>query len=338
MTLRVEAAAAGGSRTRRVLLWTLGWLVLTALVIVSLRTVNWSAVWQQLRTVSAPWLVVAAAFNFGILVCWALLWRVFVPVQTPVRFGRMFSINALTASIMNTTPLLVGHASGAAMLVRRAGLAPSAAVGVLALDQLYEGLAKVSLFVLAALLLPLPDWMRRSVIGVAIAVGVLLALLLVSAHRHREGVVHEAGPHVPGKLRAFLAGFARDLEALRSWRRAGLALVFAIAMKASEGAAIVAVQHAFGVVLPLRTAPLVLAAVILATMIPLSPGNLGPYEAATVLAYRWLGLPTAEALGIALVQHLMYLLPILGTGYAKLTWDILRGQRPTSPRASSYSS
>ena len=58
-----------------------------------------------------------------------------------------------------------------------------------------------------------------------------------------------------------------------------------------------------------------LAAVILGSMVPVSPGNLGTYEASVFLAYRYLGVAPEQALSLALVQHLCFMLPSVGVGY-----------------------
>lgn len=316
-----------GGRWKRRVGWVVAWLVLTGLVILSLHTVDWGRVWAELRHIRVPWLLLALAGNVLIIICWTALWTVFVPDEAHVSFRTMFGINSIASAVMNTTPLLVGHASGVAMLVRRAGLTSTSALGVIALDQLAEGIVKVLTFLLAALLLPLPDWMRHGVIGVAIAVGVMLAILLVFAHTHKP---IEAEADVPAVLEwqgttwrrrawRFTQRWARDLEALRDWRKAGMSLLFAIAMKGSEALGIYAVQRALGVHLPITTLPVVLAAVMLATMIPLSPGNLGPYEAATLFAYRFLGLPTEQALSLALIQHIAFLVPMLAVGYTMMS-------------------
>jgi uncharacterized membrane protein YbhN (UPF0104 family) len=55
--------------------------------------------------------------------------------------------------------------------------------------------------------------------------------------------------------------------------------------------------------------------VSLATMVPLAPANLGLYEAAVFAAYRFLGLDSEPALGLALCQHACFLLAMIGPGY-----------------------
>jgi hypothetical protein len=166
---------------------------------------------------------------------------------------------------------------------------------VLALDQLGEGIMKVALFLLVAAVVPLPTWMRAGVTTASVAVAAWFIALVIASR------------------------WAHELALLKSWRRAGRALACVAAMKVVELLAIVAVQHAFGVDVPLGRSLLVLAALVLATMLPVTPGNLGTYEASVFLAYRYLGVSPELALGLAVAQHVCFLLPSVGVGYAFLS-------------------
>jgi uncharacterized membrane protein YbhN (UPF0104 family) len=86
-------------------------------------------------------------------------------------------------------------------------------------------------------------------------------------------------------------------------------------MKAAEFGGILAVQQALGLNLPVGTALLVLASVNFATIVSVSPGNLGVFEAASFAAYRLTGVSPEHALTLSLVQHVCYLIPMLGVGY-----------------------
>jgi uncharacterized membrane protein YbhN (UPF0104 family) len=50
-------------------------------------------------------------------------------------------------------------------------------------------------------------------------------------------------------------------------------------------------------------------------MIPIAPGNLGTFEASAFVAYRYLGLPADQALSLAIVQHVCFMVPSVGIGY-----------------------
>jgi uncharacterized membrane protein YbhN (UPF0104 family) len=89
-------------------------------------------------------------------------------------------------------------------------------------------------------------------------------------------------------------------------------------MKAAGWVGIYAVQRSLGVHLPLAQTALVLAAVTFATMVSVAPGNLGFFELGAVASYQLLGIPAAQAAALALLAHVAFLLPILGTGYGTL--------------------
>jgi uncharacterized membrane protein YbhN (UPF0104 family) len=68
----------------------------------------------------------------------------------------------------------------------------------------------------------------------------------------------------------------------------------------------VCVYRAFGLAVPVSAAVVVLAALNLATLLPVVPGNVGVFEAAVVLALTRFGVTPEQALGVAVVQHLCY--------------------------------
>ncbi|MDB4877424.1 MAG: Lysylphosphatidylglycerol synthetase/glycosyltransferase AglD [Gemmatimonadetes bacterium] len=268
----------------------------TVAIIVAARRLDWPRAIQLLATARPAWLLVAVLSNTIILICWALFWRALRPRgEGPVSYGRMFEIVSASSSLMNTVPFGGGHASSVVLLATHGNITQRGAVSVFALDQLGEGVTKVSLFLLVGFLVPLPTWMRAGTISAALAVGILFIVLMVASR------------------------WASELAILKSWRRSATALVSVVGMKLFQALAIAAVQHAFGVDLSAGATMLVFAAVILGTMVPLAPGNLGTYEASAFLAYRYLGIAPEQALSLAIMQHACFMLPSVGIGYVFLS-------------------
>jgi uncharacterized membrane protein YbhN (UPF0104 family) len=281
-----------GSMRHR-LAWLGAWLLATVLLVACARTIDWTRTGEVVSAARPGWLGVAVLANGTILLCWAAFWRALIPAgDASVGYRRMFEIVATASSLMNTVPFGGGHASSIVLLMRRGGTTQRGALSVLALDQLGEGVTKVCLFVLVAILLPLPAWMRAGVTTAALGVAAWFVTLIVASR------------------------WARELEILKDCRRSAGALACVIAMKGVEALALAAVQHAFGVQISAGGTLLVLAALILGTMLPVAPGNLGTYEASVFLAYRYLGISPEQALTLAVVEHLCFLLPSVGVGYA----------------------
>ena len=93
-----------------------------------------------------------------------------LPTPKVEAFSAMLRVVVTTSGVLNTTPLLVGEATGIVLLVALTGLDRTAAVSVLAMDQLLVGVAKLVVLATAALLAPLPDWMARAALGLIVLV------------------------------------------------------------------------------------------------------------------------------------------------------------------------
>lgn len=317
-----------GSPQLRVLARAVSVLVLGALLVVAIRRFDFAQVLATLTSARPAWLVLAILWYVAILPLWALQWCVLAPPDGRPLFARMLGVVAMTSSVLNSTAIFVGEAAAVVFLVTSAGLARAAALSVLAMDQLVLGIAKVSLLVLATWLLVLPLWMERGMRALALLVVLLLVGLLAIAWGDRT--VTRVAHHLPERAGHALRAMAGALAPLRSPWRGGSALVLALLKKLAEILAIVCIQRAFGVELPVSSAVLVLAALNLSTLIPVVPGNVGVYEAVTVLAYGYMGVDAERALGMALVQHACYFVALALPGYGWLA----RGVRSRSAAAS----
>jgi hypothetical protein len=226
----------------------------------------------------------------------------------------MLGVVARTSTVLNTTPLLVGEAAGVYFLVTEAGFARAAALSVLAMDQLLVGLAKIVVIGVAAATAALPEWMERGALALLGGVGALLFGLVVVASRS-DHLARLASRLLPARGARLLVSVGEALAPLRSVGRGGGALALALAKKLVEVGAIMCVARAFGVEVSAANAVLVLAALNLATLLPIVPGNVGVYEAAVVLAYTQVGVGAERALGIAVVQHACYFAAVALPGY-----------------------
>jgi len=316
---------------RQSLRWplALGWVGLTIVLILTVPDLPWQRAVDHAKRVQAGWLAAAVLANLLILPLWAAEWRLLVPGAFRVGYARMFEVVSVTAAVLNSVPFFAGEASGVALLIGRAGLSRGAAFSVLAMDQLLVGLAKLALIAATALYVPLPGWIRGGILSLVGAVFALLAILLLLAHRwtHLRDQLLGRRSRIR-ELAARVMTWGAHFDALREPSRAWRLTALALAKKSAELLGVLAVQMAFGVEPTLAGALLVLAALSITTLLPVAPANLGVYEATVFAAYRFLGIPAESALGIAIVQHLCFLLPALATGYVLLTVRQLRPRPP----------
>jgi glycosyltransferase 2 family protein len=303
-----------------------GWLAATALLVYFANKTDRAQLALAMSIVNWGWITTAIAANALILVSWAGLWWWVSPDAERPRYSAMFSINAMASALMNTMPFLGGHAAAVVLMVKRGGLSRPSALSVMALDQLGEGLAKVTIFMVVALAAPIPGWMRVGIGTVSGGVAALLLALVIAAHAHARIKPPETDGGrltVLARGRLLAAHWAQRMETLRSVKRSIAALAFAVGTKLAEGAGLLAVQHAFGVHLSAGSTTLVLAAVVLGSILPVAPGNIGTYEAAAIIAYRHLGVDAGLATILALASHVCFMIPSVGIGYLLGSWKWL---------------
>ena len=311
-------------------LYITAWAVASVCIYFAVQKLQWDSVLAELKNAYLFWLSLAVAGNFCILIFGTLQWLNFLPRNYHVGFPRMIEINALMAMTSNTVPFLAGHALAVVLLAQREKVGHAVALSVIALDQFAEGFAKLSLFLLIVILAPIPDWMRQGILLALSAIFLFFGVLFFFAFRHRHFKIFMSRQTHPRwyKIWRFISRCAHHLEALRSVRLFAVGMGTALAMKGTEVFAIWAIQKSLGVDLPLWTIFLVLASVSLVSMVPVSPGNLGVYEAAVFFVYQYLGLPAEQAMGLALLQHICLLIPYIGTGYLILLYRNFFPVRP----------
>ncbi|MEP6763486.1 MAG: lysylphosphatidylglycerol synthase transmembrane domain-containing protein [Gemmatimonadaceae bacterium] len=285
------------SPERRRIVLTVTWIIASALVWFLARSVDRAMVWRLLQRANGAWIALALFCNLLIMFSWTGQWRSLLPASRTVGWRRMLSIVGITAVVGNTIPAS-GQITTVLLLAREPNVTYASAISVLALDQLLEAICKTAVVLFAATLLPLPEDMKRAVVVLSVAAAFFLVALVVFANQKR-----------------WLVRFASELESLRNVKRLAAGTTFCIAAKFFEFAAIIAVQRAFGEHIPISVTVLVEAAILLGTIFPLSPANIGTYEASVSIVYRQFGVPHETALALALVQHVCVLLSTVGTGY-----------------------
>jgi uncharacterized membrane protein YbhN (UPF0104 family) len=296
------------------------WVILTIVLVRALPTLPWARALQELQRVHIRWIIAAVVANLLILPLWAAEWRLLVPLAFHVTYRRMVEVVGVTAAVLNSVPFFAGEISAVALLISRAGLSRGAALSVLALDQLLVGFAKLAVIAVSALHAPLPPWLRAGILSLAAGVALLLAILVPLAHRWtdvRDRLLQR--PSKAGALAARALAWGTHFDALRDPDRAWRLVALALGKKGAELLGVIAVQVAFGLEPSAANGLVVLAALSITTLLPIAPGNLGVYEATVFATYRVLGVPSEAALGIAIVQHLCFLLPALAPGYVILT-------------------
>ncbi|MDT8368903.1 MAG: lysylphosphatidylglycerol synthase transmembrane domain-containing protein [Longimicrobiales bacterium] len=312
--------------------WLVGWAVLTVIVAWLLRDLAWDEIGAILVGAHPGWVAAAVLANFAILPLVAWQWTLFLPEGNRVPFPRMLRIQFVVAAISNTGPFIAGHAAGVHLVATQGGVGHAAALSAKALDQLSEGISKLVMLGAVVLWVPLPTPLRAATLTLLVAVPALFAGLLLLAHRAHVFERWAAGRS--GRTATTIRFMGEVADQMETLRRPGAligVLGIGLLQKSFEGLAIWCVLQALGLDVPGWGVLLSLSAVSLTTMVSVTPAQLGLFEGSALVAYRLAGLGTEAALGAAVLQHLAYLIPFVGSGWLTLAVVSARPRTVTPP-------
>ena len=274
------------------------------------------AAFEGLSAASPGWLWVAGGGFALSLVASALAWRV-AGRACGSTFGRSEAVATYACgSLVNSlTPAKLGDAVRVALYARSLDCPQRVwkASGIFAALAVARCLALGVLVAVGVALGAFPVWMILALAGVA-------SLLGAAAYVTRNDTRHRAA-------RLFDA-----LSELERSPRAALTLLFWVSVSTlARVAAAAAITAAFGISHPLLAAILIVPALDLAGLVPLTPGNIGVASGAVAMALQARGIRITEALTAGIALHAVEMIVGLGFGTAGSLY-LVRERAPVALR------
>jgi hypothetical protein len=229
----------------------------------------------------------------------------------------------------NLLPLRAGELVRAWAVSRLAPVRISSALASIAVERVFDAVAAIGGLGLGLLVsglssevalggLSVATLARR--VGMLAGVAVLGSALLLTWPHAAARLVERIVPF-PGlarRLVALLEGVRAGLAALRSPRRLAAVLVWSVVLWLVNAASFWALFPAFGIEGDFGRALVVQGAVVFGVAVPSSPGYVGVFEAAILLALALYGVPQDQGLAYALTYHATTFLPIILLGFLSL--------------------
>jgi uncharacterized protein (TIRG00374 family) len=280
--------------------------------------------------------VIVAAFGFRLAVC-----RVLTPVGpdgAPVPLRRLIS-PVLIGYLGNLVlPARLGEVVRVYLISRRETITIAATFGAVVLERWIDTAVLAVLAFVAAIVVHAEPWIVQGT-GAIAAVATLAVLLLATTGLHPFVDVLKRLGAGNGILRRPIAAAVRLVSPFVRWsggahrRRAiAQAALFSLGAWLANVAMFWLVGEAVGASLGPGQAILVTAVSVLSTAIPSAPGYVGTFELACVAVARSNGVPADVALAMAVLAHVLGLLPAAIGGSVALI-RLGRGLRGLSAEA-----
>lgn len=315
--------------TKRWLIW-LGLVISAIFLYLAFREINYTELWQTLKTARIIWLVPGLVIYFiGVLVrTWR--WQYLLKPLGKVNIKTLFPIINIGYMGNNVFPLRMGEVLRAVVIKRRKDISISGSLATIVVERIFDAVVVVG-FVLLNLgqLVNLPGRVTFAQLGnlatwavviflVGLSIFILIAMFPKPAMKLVHGIIGKLLPERWQETAINISDrFLEGLMSLRSPKDALMILLTSILVWLLETGLYWSVDQALGLGLNFGQLMLLNGVVNLVLLVPAAPGGLGTFDAAGRAMLEAYGAASEPALGYTLLLRIALWVPItlLGTIY-----------------------
>ncbi len=287
--------------------------VSAAFAYLAIRGVRLREVWEGLRESDYWWTAPSVALLFVAQALRALRWQYLFAASTRPPYRPVLDATLLGQAFNNLLPARAGEAARVVALHRSARASRDETVATVLVERLFDVLALLALLFVLVPWLPHVTWLgTAAILGAALLVATAAAVVLLARFADRTF------------RRRIVESFVRGAASLRDWRLAALAVVLTTVSWLVLAASSWVLLYGFDLPHSPLAGMLVTIATGLSLVLPSSPGAVGVFEAAALVALAAYDVPRADALPYALVLHAVNFFPYVGAGALVLVRARLR--------------
>lgn len=308
----------------------LGILISGVFLVYAFRGQDYGAIVDSLKGVRYWLLIPALGLYFCGVVVRTYRWSILLSPMKKISIRNLLPITVIGFMANNVLPLRTGEVVRSYVLNKNYGVKKTAALTTIAVERIFDGITMVGFILVAAITINLTNELQHVVklASVLFAIAVIGLAIATFARDLRETLLQFGLRFVPmavrGKIESLAESFFSGLESLRSPKLMGAVALSSILAWGFEASMYWVVAVAFGAdvraIMGFSETLLTTGIANLATLVPSSPGYVGPFEAGvkTVLNGA-LGIDAAESLSYAIVVHACLWFPI--TVWGAIEWS-----------------
>lgn len=289
--------------------WTLTALAVALLVRLAM-TVAWHDVLEAARTASPRWLIAAALVNLLTPAVRGTRWWLFLRAAGSPSLTLAIHAAYVGSGLNNVLPASGGDAARALLVARRSIIPAATALATLAVDRFVEIATYLALILAIPLFIVVPEVISRGKSIAAVTLAVLGGVGIIATRRARHRAHDTSSSKQHGRLRQQLSRFITGLAELPSPRRVAPAVGLSLIAWGIQAATYDLVALATGLPASFAESTVVMLAVNLSFLMPLTPGNVGVFQAVYAVTMAALGVPSSAAVATALLIQALQIVPM----------------------------
>jgi uncharacterized protein (TIRG00374 family) len=310
-----------GSNTTRLII---GCLIGAGFLYLAGRKVDFSLMWAAFTKVNYGFVLLAVPVIFFSHFLRALRWRYLMDPIKRVDVASLFSALLIGYMANILMPAHLGELLRAYVLGKKRDVSASSTFATIVVERIIDVFALLLLMIVALLLYPFPEWIKRAGYAMLVGtVGLFVFLILLKRHfvffeRHLTLFFRPLPQAWQAKLTRGIRSFVVGIVPLRRAWDYPVVAALSLAIWGCYGFIIHLVLYAFDFVslyhLPWSTSLIVLVITTLGIVVPSSPGYVGTYHWLCQISLAMYGVPAGPALSFAILTHGVNFLPVLVAG------------------------
>jgi len=295
------------SRTNLRLL--IGFIVSAAAIYLSIRKVDFSALWTSLQSANYFFLIPAVASQCSCFVFKGAGWRyLLLPAKKAVRLSSATSVLIIGLMVNDFFPAKMGELARAYLMGERENLSKSLCLSTILVEHLLDVLVLMTFLLILLPFVAIPSWLRTGGTLVGFLALVMIGFLFFMMRREEKFLnwMDRLLIHFPGRFRKKAQGILRDVvQGLRVVTGRYVFYAFAAILGMWLLVFLVAylIMVAFGLFLPLHASVMVTIFTAFGKILPSSPGGIGTFHYLVIVVLMAFGVGKETALGYAIVLH-----------------------------------
>lgn len=293
-------------------------VTLLCLIIIA-RQINLHEVLQALEEFEWPYLalgIASLAFGYALRI---FRWSVMLRASGATAKWRSCSAPFLgSIALNNVLPLRIGDIVRAFVFPSALGISKTTGTSSLLMERLIDLMTLLLCLAIGVMAIPetqLPAWLTKTAITLALAGGSVLMLgFFFSGTVSRmfdnlaQARTHQSNDRLR-RLLASMSGLFKDIEAMSRARILITVIGLSMLIWIGESGLFYFILLGFGLDASPAVAVVVMAIATLSTLVPSSPGYVGPFHLAAFTAITLIGGTSAQAGSYAVLSHLALWLP-----------------------------
>ncbi len=305
-----------------------------AIVVGLLRTVPPREVLSHLRSANLGYVGLACLVNFITLVLRSERWRLLLSSFKRLPLWTVMRPYLVGIAVNSVLPFRTGEAVRAYAITRN-GLDTTHAISTVLADRSFDAISFGALVIIAAQLIELPAAISVRTYGIALSSVALVASFPIVARfgramRQKQEIAHGDGfqQRIAKRLEPLLTGYA-----CLSGRQALVGGLLSLAAWIAQVGVALLVARSVDLDLTLPAVVVAVSAVNAVAAFPLTPGNIGVFQIAFMVALSAYGIDRNAAIAVATILQVALVVPVTAVGLILLNrhnYEIGFGRSRTS--------